>query len=318
MDKLHTLWQQQVAYNKKVRAKEPESQLFWAKQYLLGLVAEVDEVLQELNWKSHRYGKPFNQHNFARELADIQKYSWCLWELFGFSADDMLNFVEEKSNELDAQWEQDWEFSIPDGSLVVITDLDGTVGNWRKAFRDWILHCQSVDVPVVVSHDHAATVAIEVDLGIAYPTYIRLKEQFEASGGYADLPPYPDAVQAIRKLKVQSDVVVIAYTARPASRHTRIWLDTWTWLRTIGLDAAVSELRIGGEERISRACELKAKGCKVILLEDDPGLAIRAATAGIDVCLRAQPYNAGISHDYIARVQVFNASDILAILKEQR
>ena len=312
MNKLHDLWQKQIEYNQRVRAKENSTDiLFWQKQYLLGAVAEVDEILQELSWKSHRKGHVVNRYNLAREIADLEKYVWCLWEINGFSEEDMLAFVEEKTTELDVQLTQDFAADPPAGSMIVITDLDGTIGDYRSAFRDWLIDVKHLTMPV----DYATTLAMEISMGIPYPEYVALKEEFEAGGGYKDLPCYADAAETIRKL-AESGVYIYAYTARPARTHTRIWSDTMKWLVENFLP--VNELHIGSEERISRACELKAKGCKVIMLDDDPGLVIRAATAGIDVCLRAQPYNKGVSHDYVARVQEFNASDILAMLKEQK
>ena len=312
---LEELWHAQVEYNQRVRAKENSADiLFWQKQYLLGAVAEVDEILQELSWKSHRKGHAVNRYNLAREIADLEKYVWCLWEINGFTEEDMLAFVEEKTTELDAQLTQDFAADPPAGSMVVITDIDGTLGDWRKAFYDWIMQTNSV-VLLNQPIDYGTSMAIEVDLGIPYVIYSKLKEQFEAIGGYGLLEAYPDAVETIQKLAAEN-VYIFAYTARPARAHTRIWSDTLNWASDRGM--LFQELRIGAEERISRACELKAEGCKVVMLEDDPGLAIRAATAGVDVCLRAQPYNKGVVHDYIARVMEFNASDILAMLKEQK
>jgi hypothetical protein len=68
----------------------------------------------------------------------------------------------------------------------------------------------------------------------------------------------------------------------------------------------VSELRLGSEERIARACELLAAGHKVVMLEDDPSLALRAAHAGVAVLMRAHPYNAGVQHVNIIRVAEFH------------
>jgi hypothetical protein len=311
---LRGLWEQQVAYNQRARAKENVNNYeYWMKQYLLGAVAEVDEILQEINWKIHRRGKPLNRYNLGREIADLTKFVWCLWEWSGFSADDMLTFVEEKSNELDAQWEQDWKFSIPDGVPVVITDLDGTIGDWRKAFLMWVMDTHPERLSDNIQ-DKGSTLAIEVDLNLPYPVYVELKEEFEASGGYKHLPFYVDAVETLQELS-KHDVCVMAYTARPAKQHGRIWSDTWAWLEKEGLHTVVRELRIGSEDRISRACALQEAGHKVLMLEDDPGLALRAVNAGIRVMLRSQPYNRGVSHELIEAVDEFNSTDILTYLK---
>lgn len=311
---LRTLWEQQVDYNRRVRAKEDNHSFeHWMKQYLLGAVSEVNEILQEINWKIHRRGKPLNRYNLGRELADLTKYTFSMWEWAGFSADDMLVFVQEKSNELDSQWDQDWTFQIPEGVPVVLTDLDGTIGDWRRAFLLWVMD-NHPDKLANTLPDKGDTLAIDVDLNLSYPVYKELKDEFEASGGYKSLPFYADALETLYELS-KHPIAIIAYTARPAKVHGRIWADTWEWLSMAGLSTVIKELRIGSEDRISRACSLQEAGHRVLMLEDDPGLALRAANADVDVFMRAQPYNQGISHDYINRVKEFSVMEIIRHLK---
>jgi len=61
-------------------------------------------------------------------------------------------------------------------------------------------------------------------------------------------------------------------------------------------------LYIGSDERVGFARTLQAQDCNVLMMEDDPTLALRAASSKIRVFLRDQPYNQGISHQYISRV----------------
>ena len=310
-DLLHLLWEQQGRYNQHVRAKEnPDNYEYWMKQYLLGAVAEVDEVLQEINWKIHRRGHPMNQNNLAHELADLTKFVWCLWEWSGFTHHDMLQFVKEKSDELEAQMVQDFDTVIPDGSPVILTDLDGTLGDWRRAFMDWgIEHDKFPATP-----DPSKSLAMETDIGIPYLLYAKLKEEFEATGGYKQIQVYPDVLDTLGTVQSRG-IPIIAYTARPAEKHTRIWADTWHWINENALP--IQELRIGSEARIVRACELIEQGHPVVLLDDDPSLALRAAQAGINVFMRAHPYNEGVSHNRIVRVHRFSASALLLFLNQE-
>ena len=301
MDKLQELWERQIRYNKKIRNMEhPDNKEYWTKQYILGVVSEVDEILQEINWKIHRRGHTTDRYNLARELADVTKYVWCLWELHGFSSTEMLAFVEEKSLELEALHKQEFEYK-PDVSVpIIITDIDGTIGDWRKAFIEWMV--KQGKYPGEIPGDPSSGLAMEIDLKMPYPEYAALKEQFEAEGGYKLMKPYPDAVRCLQQAN-QSGVGIIAYTARPANRYSRIWADTWHWLQEYKIP--VDELHIGSEERILRACQLQACGNEVRMLEDNPAIAIRAAVAGIEVFLRNQPYNVGVSHNRIIRVDKF-------------
>lgn len=303
MHSLKKLWSDQIAYNQKIREKErTDDKEYWTKQYLLGIVSEVDEILQEINWKIHRRGHPTNQHNLARELADMTKYLWCLWELHGFSAQDMLQFVAEKSKELEQRHEQEFNYKLAPGAPVIITDIDGTIGDWRKAFIQW-LNKNSNRPQDAVPIDAGKSMAIEMDLGIPYPEYLMYKERFETEGGYRLLKPYPDAKKFLDE-KSYNGTEVIAYTARPAGQYGRIWSDTWDWILKHQL--SIKELCIGSEERISRACILMDLGHKVVMLEDDPSLALRAASTGVKVILRHQSYNVSVKHRNIIRILNFD------------
>jgi hypothetical protein len=293
---LEIVWQAQQRYNDMVREKQPGSYEEWMKNYLLGVTSEMNEVLNEINWKAHRHGRKIDRTNLARELADLTKYVFSLWEWSSFGPDDMLHFVNEKSAELEAQWTQDFATAYPSGCAVVISDIDGTLADYRQGFIQWLIAEHNEDLPP----DSASSLAMEIDLGLSYPTYVRYKEEFEASGGYHELPVYPDVPPTVQELAKRS-VQFIAYTARPAQSFSRIWNDTWGWLNDVGMESYFSEVRIGKEQRIARACELKEAGHPVVLLEDEPDTALRAAHAGILVFLRAQPYNAGIMHDRILR-----------------
>lgn len=299
MKTLDQLWKEQQQYNKKIREREnPDNYEYWMKQYILGAVSEVDEILQEINWKIHRRGHVVDKHNLARELADLTKYVWCMWEWSDFGPLDMLEFLETKNKELQEQYSQDFQFEIPEGVPVLISDIDGTLGDYRKAFFKWAwkFHPEGL-LPEV---DPSRHMAMEIDMGLPYAIYMQYKEEFEATGGYGFLETYPDTEDVLKELGGRGAVVLV-YTARPAKRYSRIWSDTWTWLEKNNLHIPVSALRIGSEERIAQACELLDKGHQVLMLEDDPSLALRAANAGVTIALRSQPYNRGVQHNNIWR-----------------
>jgi hypothetical protein len=218
--------------------------------------------------------------------------------------------VEAKSTELEQQWAQDFEPDIPYFAPVVITDIDGTLGDYRKAFATWLRQTHATDLPV----DARQNLAMEVDLGIPFQHYTEYKTEFEARGGYRLLEAYQDAISTLKDLW-QRGVYIIAYTARPARQHTRIWYDTWGWLGENDLHPAIRELHIGAEERIQRGLAFQDRGRKVVLLDDDPTLALRAVNAGLTVFLRSHPYNAGLVHDNLMRAETFDVNQIFAYLE---
>lgn len=305
---LKKVWEQQIEYNNNIRSVEsPKDYEYWMKQYLLGAISEVDEILQEINWKMHRRGQPLNKHNLGRELADLTKYVFSLWEWSGFSSFDMLKLVKQKSEELEAKYTQEFREPIPPGTPVIITDIDGTLGDYRKAFYEWLRDAYEPDLPPDLSEN----MAMEISLGLPYTQYAKYKEEFEASGGYRNLETYKANTEVLT-FAAHMGVYVIAYTARPADRYSRIWSDTWDWIVDNELENVIAELHIGSEERIQRACDLQAQDHPVALLDDSPGLALRAAHAGIRVYLHDQPYNRGVEHRYIHRCSDFQKSDLAA------
>lgn len=309
MTKLEKLWLEQSRYNVRIRFKSqhPQDQSYWAKQYILGLVSELSEVLEEVDWKVHRnkLQSDHDIHNLGRELADVTKYVMCLWELYNFTPAQMLQFIEDKNAELEHKFQQEFGTYLAPDVDILISDIDGTLGDWRGAFINFLRKSGRITVPA----DAGKSMSIETDLGIPYPEYYKLKREFESTGGYKLLEPYMDAVKFIHQA-ADYGWDIRCYTARPGERYGRIWSDTKQWLDENDIGQFITELHIGGEERISKAYELQELGHRVLMLEDDPTLALRAASTGLHVILRDQPYNVGINHPNILRMDNFTRIDL--------
>ena len=285
---LQRLWNHQALYNRKIKEKSSEfkGDNFWNKQYLLGLVSEVDEVLRELDWKEHRAEAPFKvERNLALELADLTKYVLSLWQHNGFSLFDTLKFSLEKTRMLEAQFKMDFD-PIPPGCPIIISDIDGTLGDYRSALATYL----EVNYQLKLPADDAQTLQFDSDMGLAYPVYHPLKEEFEEVGGYGRLPIYEDAFILLKSLNQWAkDLAIIVYTARPTSRYKHIWLDTYEWLEENGITP--TQLHIGNEERVLLAAQLVKEGHNVIMLEDNPDIIRRASSTGLLVAGRLHPYN---------------------------
>jgi phosphoribosyl-ATP pyrophosphohydrolase len=71
----------------------------WNKEYILALIAEATEVLNEVDWKMH---KQMNLPNDARERLleesiDVMKFLLGLMIVNGFSLDDIYSMFKTKS-----------------------------------------------------------------------------------------------------------------------------------------------------------------------------------------------------------------------------
>lgn len=298
MSDFKDIFHQQKQYNRRLRLADSQSNDRWTETYLLGLIGEVNEILDEIRWKRHRKQperKP-DMFNLGYELADITKYILSMWELWGFSADEVLYFIKAKSDILDELYTQEFAV-IPHDRLIVITDIDGTLGDWRKTFINWAHSAHNIRP----ENDGATSLRLDYDLSMAYSDYYDLKEEFERSGQYKFILTYPDAVEFTQWLKLEFDAYIIAHTARPWKTYHRIWWDTWDWIQTNRFP--IDQLRIGHDSRVLLAGVIG--GENVLMIEDDPGLIIRAAFSGIKVIVRKHPYNNGVSHANIYSVENF-------------
>jgi len=305
---LQELWEEQKRFNDMVKEGKPQGDEYWAQKYLLGIVGQIGEVLDEIVWKDHRKALTrLDRHSVGRELADITKYTISLWQQYGFSPEDMLSMCLEKTREMHIRFGQELRWELPPGSPVVITDIDGTVGDWRKAFMNWFnLNCAG-SYPDCKRVDTYSFMDMETELDLPFVTYQDLKTEFESTGGYLTLPAFPDAVDVLQQLH-EWDIPIYAFTARPGDEHSRIWDDTQQWLVDVGLGEAIRQLSIGKDSRIAMAVKLQKEGHKVVLLEDDPSTALRADKAGVPVLLRHYPYNTYIGEhnsSNITRVTTF-------------
>lgn len=290
---LFDIWEQQRSYNEVVKAIENRPETNWAEVYLLGLIGEVNEVLEVTHWKRHKKhsGEPIRE-NIADELVDLTKYVLCLWQEYGFALEDLLNAVWEKGEVL-AQTVRH-QFYPPDSRDILVTDLDGTVADFRTGFAKWLsLHN--------IEAGETQSLSVDLDTGVSYEMYNSIKSEFEASGGYATLPPYEDAVEMIRN-EQKLGTYILVVTARPQNDIRRIRADTMEWLHSH--DIAPDCVIFGRDERLVQLLELRGRS-QVCMLEDDPTLALRAANSGISVMLRHQPYNEHVTHDNVTRYGVF-------------
>jgi NTP pyrophosphatase (non-canonical NTP hydrolase) len=292
-------WSNQDNYNLLIKAQQGnDDPQFWTTQYCLGLIGEIDELLREINWKKHRKDQHLevNHENIAMELADLTKYVMSLWQVWGFTLNEMNDYVALKSRILVQLRKQEYRVPSKD-KIVVICDIDGTLADWRTSFIDWL-----VTIGVTPeTKDPVSSMMLDIDLLMRYSDYYELKERFESSGGYRDLLPYHDAVQWIQDNR--DKMYLIVTTARPDNVYHRIWADTWIWLDSLNI--VPDELHIAHEPRILMANNLNSDH-KVILIDDNPGILIRAANNGIKTYCRWQPYNNNLLHKNLQTIKNFD------------
>jgi len=292
---MKALFELQKHFNDYIRDNIIKTDLEWQLTYVQGLQQEIAELLEHIDWNPRWKDDSRNdQTSIALELADITKYLLCLWQAFGFQYDEMLRWIEQKSDIVEFRAIQRFRYP-PENQNVLFVDLDGTIADWREGFLEWI---------PLLQPDPLTSLSLDIDMGLPYSEYKQLKDDFEWQGGYANLPPFQDAIELLQTWQNSSvQPYVVVCTARPVD-IARVYYDTFSWLDTYRL--TVHEIHMVGDERVQLAMEMKDRGNTVIMLEDNPHLAMRAAANNLHVVMRAFPYNESAVHYNIHRTSDFS------------
>lgn len=286
---IHDLWIQQQNYNQDIGSLQPRTSAEWMQNYILGVVSELGELLEEVKWKHHRVSRASEfSHNTVEQLADITKYVISMWQVVGITPDQMIGYTYEKGKILEQLLKQETQPELS-GRNIIMLDLDGCLADFRSGFLQWLE--LSPWKHRLKPTDIAERIHMDIDHGWDYGDYHAAKLQFEKDGGYYHLPAMSLMIESIKYMREQGWYIIV-YTARPYTVYKRIWGDTWRWLENH--TCSVDELHFGHEARVVRAIDL-AKSNKVISIEDDPTLIVRYISSGIPVYVEHQPYNRIIS-----------------------
>lgn len=285
---LNYIWTAQAKHNILVKRVEERTHEEWIQTYLQGMQSEISELLDEINWKVHRKSRTdWDSVGALIELADITKYVFSLWIHLGISPKEALQYVQTKSEIVEHRFWHEWK-DLPRDKLIIISDLDGTLADWRTGFSEW-----ATANNVLSKSDVIKTMNLDLDMGWSYTDYASAKAQFEYSGGHLTLPPFADGIQFVHEAQEIGALLYIV-TARP-TKPSRNFYDTYGWCKACEL--APEWVYLMGDQRIALACKL-AQHNTVIALEDNPDLARRYAANGILTIVRVFPYNTTLVTDY--------------------
>ena len=120
MDKLEEIYEIQSKFTEKFFKEKQDLSLKqvrnnkhmlvkWNKEYILALIAEATEVLNEVDWKMH---KKMNLPNDARdrlleESIDVMKFLLGLMIVNGFTVDQVYDMFKSKSIKVEKRLKED-------------------------------------------------------------------------------------------------------------------------------------------------------------------------------------------------------------------
>lgn len=179
--------------------------------YVLALHREVDEILDEVPWKTHRVYEDRNviRDNILEEIADVTFFGMSLAVAHGATYDEWKEAMQAKLGVIEERWRQDHD-PLP-LNKVVLVDLDGVLCEYPGPFLDWVSdHCE--------------------DLGdLSAEDWKVMKHAYRQSGAKRHLPEITENVRAVQALADnQYDIVILS--KRPMHRYARIAGDTLYWL----------------------------------------------------------------------------------------
>jgi len=286
---LSEVWDKQEEYNDEMFKQRFMSSSDWMENYVHGMTAQLGQLIEQAGWRKHHVKsvEDFGP-NIKEELADLTKYIFSMWQIMGFTEQDMLDAMELKGEILAQLLRQEIQSPVIRRRIVML-DLDGVVADFRQGFMSWVAETKWADT----LHIKEEEIGLHMDINHNwnYRAYNQAKIEFERDGGYTTLPSIKAVKMAMNTLK-SIGWYIIVHTARPYTTYKRIWGDTWTWLKVH--DIFPDELHFGYDERIVAASKLQENNM-VIAIEDDPVLIKRYAGCGIPVFVYPQPYNTSIS-----------------------
>ena len=276
------------------------------KEYVLLAVDEMMELLKEVNYKHHiMHRKPLIKSNILEEIIDTFKYLLSIVLLYGFTPEEFMQAFFDKSDIVDKRWEEE---RVVWGDKLLAVDIDGVLANYMAGYFTYLNDSGLIGKQQIKCH---FSYNIAEVYGIPKDIEEEAKRNFQESGGFKWLFAYPNASKVLIYAKELGYKIALV-SARPYLEIRRIHSDTLYWLRenNIPYDAI-----FWGKDKadivFSNLYPIKPKW----FIEDRDKHAIELANEGIKVLLMDRPYNQGVNHENIIRVNGWG--EIASIIKKE-
>jgi uncharacterized HAD superfamily protein len=282
----------------------------------LGLISEVVEVLNATNWKVHRLAsKSIQRSELLEELVDCYLYWLSLAALWKFTPEEIQNMVSAKNMVNWQRYQQDSAIrALKSSKNIAVLDIDGVLCAYPEnliAFmnKEFNLSLTLNDITDINQVEEAYAIR-GVD-----PLKFRLaKERFIESGGFNELSePLPFA-QKLTQYLSENNYAIVLLTARNIEKHSRIYIDTVSWLNRHSIKFDI--ILFDKEKDLAIIKKLEQVR---LFIDDDPDI-IEKVAAVLDstatILLADRPYNKAYP---IPRYQFTNNSVIWLVqrLKNQ-
>ncbi len=267
------------------------------KEYILCLIKESTEILDEINWKQHKLNKQkILEDNIIEESIDSFKYLLNIIQLWNFDDNKFFDEFERKSIVVAQKFEQEKLLKFSNKEKVAILDIDGILYPWPKEFLRFCLY-YNINYKFKNLYDFESSIDLSERL--------KIKDEYRKSGIKATANVIDGAVEFTNKLK-ELGYTIILVTARPYQKYQRIYADTLQWLNNhkIQFDAII------WEEQKEKYLIEKFPNAKFVV-EDDIENALILSRNGFKVYLKNTIYNESkATTENIIRFNNFNEIEL--------
>ncbi len=193
-----------------------EDRIHWTKEMILSSSKEIHELLDILQWKTHRYqsNEEMNIDNFAEQAIDAFKYLLNVCILNGIDAEQFTTKYSEKSKIVDIRFDQEkklFESQNDTTDKYVVFDIDGVLNNFPMNVMEYM----NVDDLNSFKKTHRTE-------------YRKMKDKFETSGEERNNVINYSARDVLQEFSKTHKIILL--TARPYEKISRLYYDTIYWL----------------------------------------------------------------------------------------
>lgn len=193
-----------------------EDRIHWTKEMILSSSKEIHELLDILQWKTHRYQSDheMNIDNFAEQAIDAFKYLLNVCILNGIDADQFTTKYSEKSKIVDIRFDQEKKLHESQNDTTekyVVFDIDGVINDYPLN----VMKYMDVEDLNLYKKTHRSE-------------YRMLKDKFETTGEERNNTVNPETKEVLQLLSQTHKIILL--TARPYEKISRLYYDTIFWL----------------------------------------------------------------------------------------
>ena len=262
-------------------------------KYSLWLMGEVQELLREINSKSHRKRHRVIESNLKEEWIDIYKYWLSIGLIWGWTPEDFIEEFKRKSDVVELRYNQEVEADLLLDKRLVAFDIDGVLADYPLWFQTFVQKKTGIwiDIKSYELYDEYAAV-------LGQERIRELKHEYRESGEKRNIPLCDGAKTTLDYVHAKG-LRVVFLTSRPYKQYARIFADTMEWLENNGLKRAGDAI-IFDEDKNYRV--IRDFPHMKFMVEDNGKFAINIAKLGYKVFLIDKSHNQDVEHENITRI----------------